>query len=129
MAGRSCSSHRTDTSCSGSRRCRRRLNDNDGFQNRYDLHECDGNAQYRFKSLNMIEGELGLEGEEYLGCVVSGRMLRAGGIAGYGIYVTTQRIIGAKSRKALWKGLRARPLVESREHSWARNSPEIRTRR
>src|SRR5205809_6359291 len=32
-------------------------------------------------------------------------MLRAGGIAGYGIYVTTRRLIGAKSRKALWKGL------------------------
>ena len=46
-----------------------------------------------------------MEGEEYLGGVVSGRMLRAGGIAGYGIYVTTQRLIGAKSRKALWKGL------------------------
>jgi hypothetical protein len=46
-----------------------------------------------------------LEGEEYVGGVVSGRILRAGGIAGYGIYVTTQRVIGAKSRKALWKGL------------------------
>ncbi len=38
-----------------------------------------------------------MEGEEYLGGVVSGRMLRAGGIAGYGIYVTTQRLIGAKT--------------------------------
>jgi DNA-binding Lrp family transcriptional regulator len=46
-----------------------------------------------------------LEGEEYVGGIASGRMLRAGGIAGYGIYVTTRRIIGAKSRKALWKGL------------------------
>jgi DNA-binding Lrp family transcriptional regulator len=46
-----------------------------------------------------------LEGEEYVGGIASGRMLKAGGIAGYGIYVTTRRIIGAKSRKALWKGL------------------------
>jgi len=45
MAGRSCSSHRTDTFCSGSQRCRWRLNENDDFQNRYDLQECDGNAQ------------------------------------------------------------------------------------
>lgn len=46
-----------------------------------------------------------MEDEEYVGGVVSGRMLRAGGIAGYGLYVTSRRLIGAKNRKALWKGI------------------------
>jgi len=46
-----------------------------------------------------------LEDEEYVGGVTSGRMLRAGGIAGYSVYVTTRRLIGAKNRKALWKGI------------------------
>jgi len=46
-----------------------------------------------------------LEAEEYVGGVTSGRMLRAGGIAGYSVYVTTRRLIGAKNRKALWKGI------------------------
>jgi len=46
-----------------------------------------------------------LEDEEYVGGVTSGRMLRAGGIAGYSVYVTTRRLIGAKDRKALWKGI------------------------
>jgi hypothetical protein len=32
-------------------------------------------------------------------------MLRAGGIAGYGVYLTSRRIIGAKNRKMLWKGI------------------------
>lgn len=48
--------------------------------------------------------------EEYLGGLESGRMVKAGGIAGYGIYATTKRIIGVKSRRALLKQLAGAPL-------------------
>ncbi len=48
--------------------------------------------------------------EEYIGGLESGRMLRAGGIAGYGIYATTRRLIGVKSRKALFKQMAGAPL-------------------
>jgi hypothetical protein len=40
-----------------------------------------------------------------LGGFESGRLVKAGSIAGYGIYATNMRIIGVKSRKALLKGL------------------------
>ena len=40
-----------------------------------------------------------------MGGLESGRMVKAGGIAGYGVYVTTKRIIGVKSRRALFKQL------------------------
>jgi hypothetical protein len=43
--------------------------------------------------------------EQYLGGFESGRLVKAGSIAGYGIYATDMRIIGVKSRKALLKGL------------------------
>ena len=43
--------------------------------------------------------------EQYLGGFESGRLVKAGSIAGYGIYATDTRIIGVKSRKALLKGL------------------------
>jgi len=48
---------------------------------------------------------LGQQDEEYLGGLESGRMVQAGGIAGYWVYVTTKRIIGVKSRRALFKQL------------------------
>src|SRR2546428_13561420 len=53
---------------------------------------------------------LGQQDEEYLGGLESGRMVKAGGIAGYGVYVTTRRIIGVKSRRALFKQLAGAPL-------------------
>ena len=37
-------------------------------------------------------------------------MLKAGGIAGYGVYATSRRIIGVKSRRALFKQLAGAPL-------------------
>jgi outer membrane lipoprotein SlyB len=43
--------------------------------------------------------------EQYLGGFESGRLVKKGSIAGYGIYATDMRIIGVKSRKALLKGL------------------------
>lgn len=45
--------------------------------------------------------------EQYLGGVQSGRLKKAGmgSAAGYTIYVTNRRLIGAKSRKALGKAM------------------------
>jgi len=51
-----------------------------------------------------------VQDEEYLGGLSSGRMLKAGGIAGYGIYATTKRLIGVKSRRALLKQLAGAPI-------------------
>ncbi len=45
-----------------------------------------------------------------MGGLESGRLVKAGGIAGYGVYVTTRRIIGVKSRRALFKQLAGAPL-------------------
>ena len=57
------------------------------------------------KDYSIHERDVTLELEEFVGGVATGRMLRAGGIASYAIYLTSRRLIGAKDRKALWKGI------------------------
>jgi len=57
--------------------------------------------------------------EQYLGGFESGRLVKAGSIAGYGIYATEMRIIGVKSRKLCSKDLPEQRSGASLGLTWA----------